>query len=78
MKGERSMWHTMDTAPTDGTRLLLAYMHNGEVDYDVGMWVSNYGCPGWRAAGTFVEPFLWSHISPLPNNAVRGAAERIK
>ena len=63
----RSAWQEMDLAPKDGTRVLLAYECEWGVDFDVGMWVQNYGCPGWYAAGTFVEPIMWTSIPPFEN-----------
>lgn len=67
-------WNTMDTAPKDGTRVLLAYrIHDLDViDFEVGMWVLNYGCPGWRAAGTFLTPVAWAPIPDMPNAQISG------
>ena len=60
-----STWFTIDSAPKDGTRVLLCFMDPdiGE-DYEVGIYVPNYGCPGWYAAGTFVNPVAWI---PIPS-----------
>ena len=71
-------WQPIDTAPKDGTRVLLCFIAPsiGE-DYEVGIYVPNYGCPGWRAAGTFVDPVAWMPIPNLPNPSRQPpAAER--
>ena len=72
-----SAWQSMDTAPKDGTRVLLAYRIDdpGIVDFEVGMWVPNYGCPGWRAAGTFLAPVAWASIPDMPNAEADGGGE---
>ena len=56
-------WQSMDTAPRDETLVLLAYhTWDGYEMYDVGAWVPNYGCPGWRTTGSFVHPVAWMAI----------------
>ena len=64
-------WKEMNTAPLDGTRVLLCFIDPaiGE-DYEVGVYVENYGCPGWRAAGTFVNPVAWMRIPSLANTPI--------
>ena len=59
----------IETAPKDGTLVLLAYYTNdGIEEYEVGRWVENHGCPGWRAAGAFIEPVAWMPIPKLAEN----------
>jgi len=64
-------WQPIDTAPKDGTRVLLCFVEPriGE-DYEVGRYAHNYGCPGWRAAGFFVYPVAWMPIPVLSNKEV--------
>lgn len=61
-------WRTMETAPKDGTCVLLASKIPGYdiAYYDVGLWVPNCGCPGWRAGGNFVRPVAWMPIPEIP------------
>jgi hypothetical protein len=68
---DHNPWRTMDSAPKE-ERILLAYKTDqGFIDYNVGMWVENYGCPGWRAAGTFVTPLLWMPIHLLSDESIQ-------
>lgn len=65
-----SAWLPIESAPKDGTRVILAYdIHDADIgiDYKCGIWVENYGCPGWYADGAFVNPIYWMPIPPLPN-----------
>ncbi len=72
MTKQSEKWLQIATAPKDGTLVLLVYYtSDGHEDYDVGLWVTNYGCPGWRAAGTFIDPVAWMPIPRLSNE--RGA-----
>ena len=61
-------WQPIDTAPKDGTRVLLCFIEPSiGADYEVGIYVPNHGYPVWRAAGTFVEPVAWMPIPNMPN-----------
>ena len=65
-------WNNMSSAPHDGTLVLLAYRPApDEVDYEVGAWIENYGAPGWRAAGKFIEPHAWAMIIAAPEGRVQ-------
>ena len=59
-------WQPMETAPRDGTRILLAYCLVPLIlEYEVAYWAPNYGCPGWRAngSGLFINyPVAWMPI----------------
>ena len=60
-------WQPMNTAPRDGTRILLAYkLFPLVLEYEVASWAPNYGCPGWRVIGNFIDyPVAWMPIPGL-------------
>jgi hypothetical protein len=58
-------WLPIETAPRDGTSILLCYADNEQI-------VASFGgaddCPMWLAdtAGIFDKPGLFTHWMPLP------------
>lgn len=57
-------WQTIDTAPKDGTIVLL-YTASG--DYDIGH--HEEGWPAWLNESEFIqiEPIYWMPLPPPPN-----------
>lgn len=59
-----SDWQPIETAPKDGTRLLLATPTGKLAD---GMWSSRYGVWSWPYVMT--EPTHWMPAPPIPLRA---------
>jgi hypothetical protein len=64
-------WRSMDTAPRDGTRVLLAFWHTGSKDWsaEVGYWheaKSPNGITGWYPSAWAKRPDLWQPLDLPP------------
>jgi uncharacterized cupin superfamily protein len=59
-----SEWQPIETAPRDGTRILLATPTGKLAD---GMWSTRYGVWSWPYVMT--EPTHWMRAPPIPQKA---------
>ncbi|NGO50491.1 hypothetical protein [Allomesorhizobium camelthorni] len=72
-------WQTMDTAPKDGTRILLWMVHDNakyskhpvEEGWEAAViaeWIDHNG-GGWTWHGLFGRPTHWRHLPASPRSA---------
>lgn len=64
-------WQPIETAPKDGTHILIARWHSGSRSwsYDVGYWhvaTSEHGITGWYCNGGLGGGLWWRHLPPDP------------
>lgn len=75
MKGsEMSEWQKIDSAPKDGTRIIVFLPGFGEDEYDIDGWdewtgTAYYSYGDWRPEADFSSfyPGELTHWMPLPN-----------
>lgn len=66
-----SEWHDIETAPRDGTRILLkvrprAHLGDDAEAVDIGYWLDNTGTPfPWAGWYPFPKPTGWMQLPPI-------------
>lgn len=64
-------WQPIETAPKDGT-LILLYPKDGDGIISIGRWMTMRGGNSiWAAGGGWFEPDEVSHWLPLPKPPIR-------
>lgn len=63
---ERVEWRPIETAPKDGTRLILATISDGDVDSSSGYWTDHNG-GGWVRFMPW-QPTHWLPLPPIPTD----------
>lgn len=63
---QRVEWRPIETAPKDGTRLILATISDGDVDSSSGYWTDHNG-GGWVRFMPW-QPTHWLPLPPIPTD----------
>jgi hypothetical protein len=79
LSAEKAGWRDMDSAPKDGTRVLVAYSIDGAIEIDGAMWCEPDGL--WMLSDGFLcagesEPTHWQPLPASPTPDKEGCDER--